>query len=82
MKVTGMVEDAANLHGQRMNAYDSWSDAIGKAKTNKDAVGLSAAKKKAESSLKQISQQMGELQTQLKSESPETAEKVTIRAPN
>lgn len=76
MKVAGLVEEAASIHARRSAAYDLWSEAITKYKASKDPANLTAQRKKVEADLRGLHTALGDIQVQLKAESPETAEKV------
>ncbi|KHJ46075.1 ribophorin I [Trichuris suis] len=76
LKLDELTDSISELHDQRTVACEQWADAIEKYSTNKDAVALAAARKKAEQELKSSTQQINDLQAQLKSISSDAAEKV------
>uniref|UniRef100_A0A5S6QV26 Dolichyl-diphosphooligosaccharide--protein glycosyltransferase subunit 1 n=1 Tax=Trichuris muris TaxID=70415 RepID=A0A5S6QV26_TRIMR len=76
LKLDELTDSIGELHDQRTVACEQWADAIEKYCTNKDMALLAAARKKAEQELKSSTQQINDLQAQLKSISSDAAERV------
>jgi len=76
LKVAGYVENINDVHGNRSNAYEQMIDAINKYRSSKDVTALNNSRKKIENDLKNYTQQVTDIQAQLKGESTDAAEKI------
>ncbi|XP_059148604.1 dolichyl-diphosphooligosaccharide--protein glycosyltransferase subunit 1-like [Physella acuta] len=76
MRVSSLIDEVQSAHDRRSALYQSFDDAINKLKLNKDSNAFSASRKKIEADYKQLTQQISNLQAQLKTEGSEAAEKV------
>ncbi|CDW56914.1 dolichyl diphosphooligosaccharide protein [Trichuris trichiura] len=76
LKLDELTDSISELHDQRTVACEQWADAIEKYCTSKDATALAVARKKAEQELKSSTQQISDLQRQLKKICSDAAEKV------
>ena len=76
MRVASLLEEVQSAQDKRSALYQSYDDAIDKFKANKDAVSFVAARKKIDSDYKQLTQQITNLQNQLKNEGSELSDKV------
>ncbi|RUS86217.1 hypothetical protein EGW08_006012 [Elysia chlorotica] len=76
MRVAGFIDEVQNAHDRRSALYQSYDDAINKFKSNKDAAAFSAGRKKIDADYKQLTQQIQNIQAQLKAEGAEASEKV------
>jgi len=76
LKVSGLVEQALSAHTERTGVYEVWTDAIEKYKGSRDSAALATARKRIDNDLKNYAQTLTDLQTALKADSPEGAEKL------
>jgi len=76
LKVAGYVECINDLQTNRSNAYEQYVDAINKYRASKDVTALNSSRKKIENDLKNCTQQISDIQNNLKSESNESSEKI------
>ncbi|CAL1541789.1 unnamed protein product [Lymnaea stagnalis] len=76
MRVSTLIDEVQSAHDRRSALYQSYDDAINKYKTSKDAAALTSSRKKIDADYKQLTQQIQNLQAQLKAEGSEAAEKV------
>ncbi|GFO07410.1 dolichyl-diphosphooligosaccharide--protein glycosyltransferase subunit 1 [Plakobranchus ocellatus] len=76
MRVAGLIDEVQSTHDRRSALYQSYDDAINKFKASKDAAAFSASRKKIDADYKQLTQQIQNLQAQLKTEGSEASEKV------
>ncbi|XP_055883590.1 dolichyl-diphosphooligosaccharide--protein glycosyltransferase subunit 1-like isoform X1 [Biomphalaria glabrata] len=76
MRVSSLIDEVQSAHDRRSALYQSYDDAINKFKSSKDVTAFSASRKKIDADYKQLTQQIQNLQTQLKAEGSEAAEKV------
>ena len=77
MKVDSLLEQLVNTFVRRSALYQSYEDCINKFKSNKDNVSFQNQRKKIESDHKQLTQQIGVLNSKLKAEGSDYSEKVT-----
>lgn len=78
MRVSSLIDEVQSAHDRRSALYQSYDDAINKFKSSKDVTAFSASRKKIDADYKQLTQQIQNLQTQLKAEGSEAAEKVNV----
>lgn len=76
MRVASLVEEVQSAHDRRSALYQSYDDAINKYKSTKDANTFAATRKKVDADYKSLTQQISDLQTKLKNEGSDLAEKV------
>ncbi|KAH9510178.1 proteasome regulatory particle base subunit [Bulinus truncatus] len=76
MRVSTLIDEVQNAHDRRSALYQSYDDAINKFKASKDMSAFTANRKKIDSDYKQLTQQIQNLQAQLKAEGSEAADKV------
>ncbi|XP_048740407.2 dolichyl-diphosphooligosaccharide--protein glycosyltransferase subunit 1-like [Ostrea edulis] len=76
MRVASLVEEVQSAHDRRSALYQSYDDAINKYKSTKDTNTFAATRKKVDTDYKSLTQQIGDLQTKLKNEGSDLAEKV------
>jgi oligosaccharyltransferase complex subunit alpha (ribophorin I) len=76
MRVTSLIEQVQCTHDKRSALYQSYADAINKYKANKDTTSFHANRKKIDTDHKNLTQQIGALQTKLKADNAEVGEKV------
>ena len=76
MRVAGLIDEVQNTHDRRSALYQSYDDAINKFKSSKDAAAFSASRKKIDADYKQLTQQIQNIQAQLKTEGADASEKV------
>lgn len=79
MRVASLVEEVQSAHDRRSALYQSYDDAINKYKSTKDTNTFAATRKKVDTDYKSLTQQIGDLQTKLKNEGSDLAEKVKYR---
>lgn len=77
MRVASILEEVQSLQDKRSALYQSFDDAVNKFKSTKDATSFSNSRKKIDADYKQLTQQIQGLQSQLKNEGADTAEKVS-----
>ena len=77
MRVASILEEVQSLQDKRSALYQSFDDAVNKFKSTKDAASFSNSRKKIDADYKQLTQQIQGLQSQLKNEGADIAEKVT-----
>ena len=77
MRVASLTEQAQTAHDRRSALYQSYEDAINKFKASKDLATFTSNRKKIDADHKQLSQQISNLQSKLKAEGADAAEKVT-----
>lgn len=80
MRVASLVEEVQSAHDRRSALYQSYDDAINKYKSTKDANTFAATRKKVDADYKSLTQQISDLQTKLKNEGSDLAEKVINRS--
>jgi hypothetical protein len=78
MRVASILEEVQSLQDKRSALYQSFDDAVNKFKSTKDAQSFSNSRKKIDADYKQLTQQIQGLQSQLKNEGADIAEKVHI----
>lgn len=76
MRISGLIEQIQTIMDRRSALYQSYDDAINKFKTSKDSASFSGNRKKIDADYKQLTQQIAGLQTKLKAEGSDVAEKV------
>jgi len=76
LKVAGFIESINDVHSNRSNAYEQFVEAINKYRQSKDATAFNNSRKKIENDLKNWTQQITDVQAQLKNESADVAEKI------
>jgi len=76
MRVASLVDEVQSTHERRSALYQSYDDAINKFKSSKDSASFQASRKKIDADYKQLSQEINNLQGQLKAEGSDSAEKV------
>ena len=76
MRVASLVEQAQAAHDRRSALYQSYEDAINKFKSTKDATLFGTNRKKIDGDHKTLSQQIGNIQSKLKAEGADAADKV------
>ena len=76
MRISSLIEEVQSTHDKRSALYQSYDDAINKFKANKDVSQLMSSRKKIDADYKQLTQQIQNLQAQLKQETSDAAEKV------
>ena len=76
MRVASLIEQIQSTHDKRSALYQSYDDAINKFKSSKDLSSFQAQRKKIDADHKSLTQQIANMQTKLKSENAEIAEKV------
>ncbi|XP_005100561.1 dolichyl-diphosphooligosaccharide--protein glycosyltransferase subunit 1 [Aplysia californica] len=76
MRVSSLVDEVQSIHDRRSALYQSYDDAINKFKSSKDLAAFQSSRKKIDADYKQLSQQIQNLQAQLKAEGSDAAEKV------
>jgi len=79
MRVASLVEQAQAAHDRRSALYQSYEDAINKYKSTKDVALFGTNRKKIDGDHKTLSQQIGNIQSKLKAEAAEAADKVSWR---
>jgi len=77
MRVASLVEQAQAAHDRRSALYQSYEDAVNKYKSTKDLTMFSANRKKIDTDHKTLSQQIGTIQSKLKAEGADAADKVS-----
>ena len=77
MRVASILEEVQSLQDKRSALYQSFDDAVNKFKSTKDAASFSNSRKKIDADYKQLTLQIQGLQSQLKNEGADIAEKVT-----
>jgi len=77
MRVASLVEQAQAAHDRRSALYQSYEDAINKYKSTKDVALFGTNRKKIDGDHKTLSQQIGNIQSKLKAEAAEAADKVS-----
>jgi len=77
MRVAGLVEEVQAAHDKRSALYQAYEDATNRFKASKDAQRFSADRKKIDMDHKALTAQLGQLQTKLRADSVETADKVS-----
>jgi len=78
MRVASLVEQAQAAHDRRSALYQTYEDAINKYKATKDLTMFGSNRKKIDADHKTLSQQIGSIQTKLKTEGADAAEKVCL----
>jgi len=76
MRVASMVEQIQATHDKRSALYQSYADAINKFKASKDTSNFYSSRKKIDTDHKSLTQQIAGLQTKLKADSSDIADKV------
>jgi len=76
LKVAGLMEQVQNLQSQRSAIYENLVDGVNKFRNNQQLAALTASKKKFESDEKELANEFTTVQTLLKAENPEYAEKI------
>lgn len=76
IRVLSLVDDVQNTHDRRSALYQSYDDAINKFKSSKDLSAFQSGRKKIDADYKQLSQQIQNLQAQLKTEGSDASDKV------
>lgn len=76
MRVASILEEVQSLQDKRSALYQSFDDAVNKYKSTKDATSFTNSRKKIDADYKQLTQQIQTLQTQLKNEGADVAERV------
>lgn len=76
MRVASILEEVQSLQDKRSALYQSFDDAVNKFKSTKDATNFTNSRKKIDGDYKQLTQQIQGLQSQLKNEGADAAEKV------
>ncbi|KAL5014709.1 hypothetical protein ScPMuIL_008979 [Solemya velum] len=77
MRIASLVEEVQSTQDKRSALYQSYDDAVNKFKSNKDVSAFQNSRKKIDADYKHLTQQMNTLQSQLKLEGSDAAEKVT-----
>ena len=76
MRVASLVEEVLSAQDKRSALYQSYDDAIDKFKAGKDLSSFVASRKKIDVDYKQLTNQIQNLQAQLKAEGSDLSEKV------
>ena len=76
MRVASLVEQAQAAHDRRSALYQTYEDAMNKYKSTKDLALFGTNRKKIDVDHKNLSQQIGSIQTKLKAEGADAADKV------
>lgn len=76
MRVASILEEVQSLQDKRSALYQSFDDAVNKFKSTKDATNFTNSRKKIDGDYKLLTQQIQGLQSQLKNEGADAAEKV------
>lgn len=76
MRISSLIDEVQSAHDRRSALYQSYDDAINKFKASKDLSAFNANRKKIDADYKQLTQQIQNLQAQLKSEGSDAADKV------
>jgi len=76
MRISSLLEEVQSAQDKRSALYQSYDDAIDKFKGSKDLTNFVAQRKKIDADYKQLTQQIQALQSQLKTEGSDMAEKV------
>ncbi|CAK9290897.1 unnamed protein product [Gordionus sp. m RMFG-2023] len=76
LRVSGQLDKIKYLQHERNTLYDSYTECIGKFKIDKDLTNFTGNKKKIESELKKIHQKINDLQSSLKGDSNDMADKI------
>jgi len=76
MRTASLIEQVQTLHDRRSALYQTYEDAVNKFKASKEQQTFTANRKKIDTDHKQLTQQMTNLQQQLKNEGSDTAEKI------
>jgi oligosaccharyltransferase complex subunit alpha (ribophorin I) len=76
MRVSSLIDEVQSAHDRRSALYQSYDDAINKYKSSKDMTAFVSSRKKIDADYKQLTQQIQNLQAQLKVEGSDAAEKV------
>jgi oligosaccharyltransferase complex subunit alpha (ribophorin I) len=76
LKVAGLMEQVQNLQNQRSSTYENLVEAVNKYRNNQQVAALTASKKKFETEEKELAAEFLNVQTLLKAENPEYAEKI------
>ncbi|CAG5136260.1 unnamed protein product [Candidula unifasciata] len=77
MRVSSLIDEVQSAHDRRSALYQSYDDAINKYKSSKDLAAFVLSRKKIDADYKQLTQQIQNLQAQLKAEGSDAAEKVS-----
>lgn len=75
-QVQGFVERVSDAHSQRTNAYHAWANALRTYTENKDVNAMTSRRKKAEIDARLLTQQISELQADIKPITHDVADKV------
>jgi len=76
MRTASLIEQVQGLHDRRSALYQTYEDAVNKFKANKEQTAFTANRKKIDTDHKQLTQQVAQLQQQLKAEGSDAAEKI------
>ncbi|XP_074645590.1 dolichyl-diphosphooligosaccharide--protein glycosyltransferase subunit 1-like [Tubulanus polymorphus] len=76
MRVASLIEQVQSTQDKRSALYQSYADAINKYKASKDSSSFHSNRKKIDGDHKNLSQQIAQLQSKLKVDSAELADKV------
>jgi len=77
MRVASLVEEVQSTQDRRSALYQSYDDSINRFKTSKDLSAFTATRKKVDADYRQLTNQVANLQQQLKAEGTDIAEKVS-----
>lgn len=79
MRVASILEEVQSVQDKRSALYQSFDDAVNKYKSTKDLAQFTNSRKKIDGDYKQLTQQIQNLQAQLKNEGADVAEKVKLQ---
>jgi len=71
-----LIDEVQSIQDRRSALYQSYDDAINKFKSSKDLTAFQASRKKIDGDYKQLTQQIQNVQAQLKTEGSDASEKV------
>jgi len=77
MRVASLIEEVQSAQDKRSALYQSYDDAVDKFKASKEQSSFVTQRKKIDGDYKQLTQQLQNLQAQLKTEGSEMTDKVT-----
>jgi len=76
LRVSSLIDEVQSIQDRRSALYQSYDDAINKFKSSKDLTAFQASRKKIDGDYKQLTQQIQNVQAQLKTEGSDASEKV------
>ena len=79
MRVSSLIEQVQAGQDRRSALYQSYEDAVNKYKASKDSTSFTANRKKIDADYKQLTQHVGDLQSKLKLEGSDAADRVSTQ---